>query len=306
MIGIVVLVCALMPMACNQDEPAVHEDSSFAWARSDSDQDPLEQARILRDYLASFGGVLRTELALTLNCPPDVSVECLADVLPAYTIWSDFLNAGGTGSSACGLDTTTFAVNEVVSGSCPTTITRTYQIDDSCAVTFTCMQTITVDDVTDPVITACPIARNLEGCSTADISGPAFSTVSAASSISEFQDATNQGSAGDGCGIASVAYMDVASGACPITVTRTWTITDTCGNTATCDQTITVNDTTDPVISACAVARTIEGCSTADISGPSFSTVSAASTESEFENGTNQGSVSDACGVASVSYIDVA
>jgi hypothetical protein len=44
---------------------------------------------------------------------------------------------------------------------------------------------------------------------------------------------------------------DVASGACPKTIARTYKATDASGNMATCTQTITVQDTMAPVLSGC-------------------------------------------------------
>ncbi|MBK8829722.1 MAG: hypothetical protein IPN60_02495 [Saprospiraceae bacterium] len=75
-----------------------------------------------------------------------------------------------------------------------------------------------------PTITTCAVTRNIEGCNTSAISGPAFSTVSAPSSEGEFENGTNLGVASDACGITSVTYIDVAVGVCPTVVTRTWTI----------------------------------------------------------------------------------
>jgi hypothetical protein len=169
-----------------------------------------------------------------------------------------------------------------------------------------CTQVVNVVDVTDPVITTCAVTRNIEGCNTAAITGPAYATTSASSSEAEFENGTNQGVASDNCGITSVTYIDVAVGTCPTVVTRTWTITDACGNDMTCNQTINVDDTVNPTITTCAVTRNIEGCGPSAITGPAYSTVSAASTEAVFENGTNQGVASDACGITSVTYIDVA
>ena len=40
----------------------------------------------------------------------------------------------------------------------------------------------------------------------------------------------------------------MATGSCPIVVTRTWTISDVCGNTATCNQIININDAVLPTI----------------------------------------------------------
>ncbi|MBK6824803.1 MAG: hypothetical protein IPG87_18185 [Saprospiraceae bacterium] len=139
-----------------------------------------------------------------------------------------------------------------------------------------------------PTITTCAVTRNIEGCNTGAISGPVYSTTSATSSEAEFENGTNQGVASDVCGITSVTYVDVANGTCPIVVTRTWSITDACGNTSTCNQTINVDDTQAPTITTCAVTRNIEGCNTGAISGPVYSTTPATSSEAEFENGTNQ------------------
>ena len=161
--GIAVLLFLIVPSGCNQHQTVTEPTEQIMLAQAAPGTSPASQLRDLHAYLASFGGVLRTQLALTISCPANATFECITEVAPAFTSWAAFVAAGGTGSSACGLDTNTFTVNEVVSGTCPTTITRTYQIDDSCAVTFTCMQTITVDDTTDPVITACPVARSLQG-----------------------------------------------------------------------------------------------------------------------------------------------
>jgi hypothetical protein len=169
-----------------------------------------------------------------------------------------------------------------------------------------CTQVVNVVDITDPVITTCAVTRNIEGCNTAAITDPPFSATSATSSEGDFEGAPNNGSISDACGIESVTYIDVAVGTCPIVVTRTWTITDACGNDVTCNQTINVDDTVNPTITTCAVTRNIEGCGPSAITGPAYSTVSAASTEAVFENGTNQGVASDACGITSVTYIDVA
>ncbi|MBK8923812.1 MAG: DUF5011 domain-containing protein [Saprospirales bacterium] len=207
-------------------------------------------------------------------------------------------------SDACGITEVTYI--DVAAGNCPIVVTRTWTVKDACSNIKTCEQTINVDDNTMPTITTCPVTRNIEGCNTGAITGPAYSTTSAASSEAEFESGTNQGDASDACGITEVTYIDVAAGTCPIVVTRTWTVKDACGNIKTCDQTINVDDNTMPAITACPVTRNIEGCNTGAITGPAYSTTSAASSEAEFENATNQGVASDACGITEVTYIDVA
>ncbi|MFV9552648.1 hypothetical protein, partial [Algibacter sp. PT7-4] len=46
-----------------------------------------------------------------------------------------------------------------------------------------------------------------------------------------------------------VTNSDSASGTCPLVVTRTYTITDACGNAVNASQTINVEDTTNPTAS---------------------------------------------------------
>jgi hypothetical protein len=217
-------------------------------------------------------------------------------------IFENATNQGNT-TDACGISSVTYI--DVAVGTCPIVVTRLWTVSDPCGNTTTCTQTINVDDTASPVITSCAATRNIEGCSTSAITGPAYSTTSTASSEAVFEDATNQGISSDVCGITGVTYIDVSSGTCPIVVTRTWTLTDACGNTSTCNQTINVDDSVAPAISTCAVTRNIEGCNTDAITGPAYSAISATSTEAEFEDATNQGLSSDVCGITSVTYIDV-
>ena len=210
----------------------------------------------------------------------------------------------GSASDACGITTVTYI--DVSAGTCPTVVTRTWTIGDACGNTSTCNQTINVNDTTAPTITACAVTRTIEGCNVGAITNPPYSATTAISSEAVFENQTNLGNASDACGITTVTYIDVAAGTCPTVVTRTWTIGDACGNTSTCNQTINVNDTTSPTITACAVTRTIEGCNVGAITGPAYSAITAVSSEAVFENATNLGNASDACGITTVTYIDVA
>ncbi|MEQ1746860.1 MAG: hypothetical protein ABMA02_15615, partial [Saprospiraceae bacterium] len=76
-------------------------------------------------------------------------------------------------------------------------------------------------------------------------------------------------------------------------ITVVFTATDSCTNAKTCTQKVYLRDTQMPTITTCAVTRDVEGCTTAAITGPAFSTTTAVSSEAEFENGTNQGNISD-------------
>ncbi len=107
-----------------------------------------------------------------------------------------------------------------------------------------------VIDSTDPEITTCPVTRLIPGCSTNEVTGPAFSNVATTSSYAEFSNGTNKGVATDNCGITSVTYQDAANGTNPIVVIRTWTLKDAVGNETTCKQRIEVADTTPPTFNA--------------------------------------------------------
>ncbi|MGB4849651.1 MAG: hypothetical protein WBP41_17130, partial [Saprospiraceae bacterium] len=136
-------------------------------------------------------------------------------------------------------------------------VTRKWTVSDACGHSATCTQTINVSDTTNPVITTCAVPRTIEGCNTGAITGPAYSETTAISSETVFENLTNNGNASDACGVTSVTYIDVSSGACPIVVTRKWTVSDACGHSATCNQTINVTDTTQPFFTFCPSSSTI-------------------------------------------------
>ncbi len=158
--------------------------------------------------------------------PVDVTVECIGDV-PAMTDlgWTDNCNGAGTVTGS-----------DVSDGqSCPETITRTWTYTDACGNTATTSQTITVFDTTPPTATA-PAAVNVECIG--DV--PAW-------------DITSVWNVNDNCTANPVVAFvgDVSDGlSCPETITRTYSITDDCGNTSTVDQTITVHDVTPPTASS--------------------------------------------------------
>ncbi len=96
------------------------------------------------------------------------------------------------------------------------------------------------------VITMPPPPVVLEGCSTGAI-GSAIGSVYPVYSETK----TNgifPGTTSPSCGPLTVTYQDSQSGTCPIVVTRTWTLTNTCGNSTTSVQTFTIDDTKAPII----------------------------------------------------------
>jgi hypothetical protein len=151
-----------------------------------------------------------------ITCPPDITFECeMGDPGTA------------TATDNCDSDPDVDYTDNVVNDRCPTIIERTWTATDSCGNTDSCVQTITIDDTTDPVIT-CPPDIAFE-CEMGD---PGVATAT------------------DNCDPdPEIDYTDnITSERCPIIIERTWTATDSCGNTDSCMQTITIDDTIDPVI----------------------------------------------------------
>ncbi len=161
------------------------------------------------------------------DCPTDnPTVECYADVPdPAPVTALD--NCDGV--IAAQLDE-----EESNPGSnCDNVITRTWTATDSCGNSTSCTQTITVDDITAPVLSGCPTDNPTVQCY-ADVPAPAIVT------------------ALDNCdGAIPVQFDEEESNPgsnCNNVITRTWTATDSCGSSSSCTQTITMNDTTPPVV----------------------------------------------------------
>ena len=166
----------------------------------------------------------------TFSVPADVSVECDID-LDDLTLTGDVTDEADNCST--NLDAT--YSDSIANGNCPNSfvVTRTWTLTDDCGNTTMQAQTITVDDTTDPTFTV-PAGISVE-CDT-DLDD-----------LSITGDVTDEA---DNCSTGlDATYADtIENGDCPnsFVVTRTWTLTDDCGNTTTQAQTITVDDSTDP------------------------------------------------------------
>ncbi len=137
---------------------------------------------------------------------------------------------------------------DAVSGNCPQTITRTWTATDSSGNSNSCVQIITVQDTTPPVIT-CPPDKQLQcGDSTAPANtGTATATDTCSTNVTiTFTDAATPANCTGNAGI-----------------DRTWKATDACGNSSTCVQHITFVDTTAPVISSVPTGANL-GCNPAN------------------------------------------
>ena len=178
----------------------------------------------------------------TITCPAPVTVSCAA-LVPAVNTASVITSDNCTG----GAPTVSFVSDVTVNQTCTNkyTLNRTYRATDVCGNSATCVQVITVNDITPPTIT-CPANINVT-CSTQ------VPTPNPASVI-----------ATDNCAGAAptVAFVnDVINNQTCLnnySITRTYRAADVCGNTATCSQTITINDQIAPVISGVPADITIQ------------------------------------------------
>ena len=159
-------------------------------------------------------------------CPADVVLDCPADTTAAT-------NGVATATDQCDSDVD-ISHSDIVTDNCGNTmlIERTWLATDDCGNTATCIQIITVQDTTSPVIT-CPadVVLDCPADTTATTNGVATATDQCDSDV-------------------DISHSDIVTDNCGNTmlIERTWLATDDCGNTATCIQIITVQDTTSPVI----------------------------------------------------------
>ncbi|WP_040279748.1 HYR-like domain-containing protein, partial [Psychroserpens damuponensis] len=168
--------------------------------------------------------------APTFTVPADVTLECDSDITDV-TLTGDVTDEADNCSS--GLDAT--YVDSITEGDCPNAsiISRTWTLTDDCDNTTTLVQTITIQDTTAPTFTV-PADVTLE-CDT-DITDVTLTgdVTDEADNCSSNLDAT---------------YADsITEGDCPnaFIISRTWTLTDDCGNVTSLTQTITIQDTTAP------------------------------------------------------------
>ncbi|MFH2095108.1 MAG: HYR domain-containing protein, partial [Bacteroidota bacterium] len=168
----------------------------------------------------------------------DVSCHAMVPDLTGSITATDNCSAGS------GLTITQSPIAGSVIGTGITSVTIT--VEDATGNTTTCNANITVNDDTDPTITTCASDQTLYAdvncqAMVLDITGGIIASDNCTANTSLV--VTQNPSAGTLIGIG-------------ITIV-TITVEDAAGNTATCSSNITVNDSTDPIISACALDQTI-------------------------------------------------
>jgi hypothetical protein len=160
----------------------------------------------------------------SITCPPPVAVQCVGDVPdPDISLVS--------ATDDCSEVTITWVGDGPLTDSCGGYITRTYRATDDCGNSADCTQWITVDDTNDPAVVSCPIDATIDCDATVAFGTPVFD---------------------DNCDNAlDITFVDdTVPGRCAaeMTITRTWTATDYCGNAVQCEQSITLDDSTPPTI----------------------------------------------------------
>jgi hypothetical protein len=144
----------------------------------------------------------------------------------------------------CGGPVTVTHINDSGTAGCTSTITRTYRLTDQCGNTANITQTITINDTTPPTANPLP-----------DLGPYACASLVPAPNINVLQNVS------DNCGgiVTREHISDTPTPDCSGTITRTYRITDGCGNSADISQNILINDNIAPVLSG-VPANAIVGC----------------------------------------------
>ncbi len=165
----------------------------------------------------------------TASNPGGIDVECVGDV-PA----ADISVVTDAADNCTALPVVAFVSDASDGNTCPEVITRTYSVTDDCGNSTNVTQTITINDITPPTASN-PVGIDVE-C-VGDVPAADISVVT---------------DAADNCtALPVVAFVSDASdgNTCPEVITRTYSVTDDCGNSTNVTQTITINDITPPTAS---------------------------------------------------------
>ena len=216
--------------------------------------------------------------------PPIINVPAAALAMQCFdaalvTTWA----ATASALDACSGTAVVTSSYTAPTGNCNQTVTVTFSATDACGNTGTTTRVFTVNDNTAPTITGTILTTTLEGCSATAV--PA--AVTNVGDLEGLQLAISDNCTPDASLI--VTSSDVSSGNCPIVVTRTYRVTDACGNFREATQVFNVDDNTAPSIMGTLAAIVVEGCNAA-ARPPATNTL-------EYLNGAGL-TITDACGDA--------
>lgn len=191
---------------------------------------------------------------VTATCPDTLKLVCFEELAanPPFASYQEFEEAGGKMISSCGIDTSSFAVTVSVDniGSVCYTELRAYTVSDSCGqVVGPCYQVVMVNDTEQPLLSCPPnliVSNGIVPTAYAD--------------TTEFIAAG--GSMSDNCGIVNFGLLSENSdgGVNPEIITRTYQVSDYCGNTEICTQEVKVYQATDVAIGCGGLPDTYYAC----------------------------------------------
>uniref|UniRef100_UPI003A912391 hypothetical protein n=1 Tax=Bizionia sp. TaxID=1954480 RepID=UPI003A912391 len=148
--------------------------------------------------------------------------------------------SGGTGNYTYSWDDASNATTQDLTGLPAGTYTVTVNDTDSnCSATDSFE--IIVEDTAPPTITA-PTDVSLEGCAAEDITNGGLTALAFSETEVTITEAEYLAEGGTFLedNVASITYQDIATGSCPITIKRNFTITDNCEQSAAAIQTFTI------------------------------------------------------------------
>ena len=168
------------------------------------------------------------EISLDLKAPDDISIICDAST----DISDTFVLGHASAESLCGISLPITFIDEITIA-CPLEIKRTWTAEDGCGYVKTAIQMISAQDISPPGLTI-----------------PADTTISCDESLNPILNPKlGFAQATDNCtpAIAEPIFMDDIVGGCETVVTRTWEVTDSCGNRSSGVQMITLVDGFPPI-----------------------------------------------------------
>ena len=163
----------------------------------------------------------------TASNPETISVQCISDVpTPDVNVVTDE-------ADNCSVPVVAFVSDVSDNQSCPETITRTFSVTDACNNSIHVTQTIAVHDDVPP--TASNPSQITVQC-IGDVPSPDVNVV------------TDEA---DNCSVPTITFIsDVSDNqSCQETITRTYRVSDACGNSLDVTQNIVINDDTAPTAS---------------------------------------------------------
>lgn len=215
--------------------PDAYTDYTLVFTVEDAQSGCFE---VVREYTFTDGCGNSSTASQTITVVDDVAPVLSAIDADVVLQCGDEMPAAPIATDNCSAVEVTF-VDVVTGTSCSgeAAFTRTYTATDACGNQSSVSQNISFNDTIAPTFTA-----------------PADVTVECGSDLSDLSITGDVMDAADVCSASiEVTYSDAVStseGSCLAdnVITRTWTVTDGCGNTASADQIITLEDTTAPAV----------------------------------------------------------